>query len=294
MRRLLIVGCGDVVRRVLPRLVRRWRVIALVRETEPGLRALGVKQIRGDLDRPETLRRLAGIADAVLHSAPPPNQGTADPRTRRLLAALQRGGSLPPRRLAYIGTSGIYGDCGGDLVAETRAPRPTNARAHRRADAERQLRRFGVRSGCAVSLLRAPGIYAADRLPLDRLHRGDPVLRAEDDVFTNHIQADDLGRACLAALVRGRPNRAYNASDDTCLTMGAWYDTLADAFALARPPRVTRAEAEARLGAASLSFMRESRRLDNSRLKRELGLVLRYPTVHAALAELAAPPAPSA
>lgn len=287
MRRLLIVGCGDVVRRVLPRLVRRWRVIALVRETEAELRALGVRQIRGDLDRPQTLARLAGLADAVLHSAPPPGEGAGDPRTRRLLAALQRGGSLP-RRLVYIGTTGVYGDCGGAPVAETRPTRPGNARAQRRADAERRLRRFGIASGCSVSLLRAPGIYAADRLPVDRLRRGDPVLRDEDDVYTNHIEAGDLGRACLAALTRGRPNRAYNTCDDTHLKMGDWFDTLADTCGLPRPPRATRAEAATRLSAASLSFMRESRRLDNTRLKRELGLRLRYPTVHALLAELAA------
>jgi nucleoside-diphosphate-sugar epimerase len=283
MRRLLIVGCGDVVRRALPELVRRWRVYALVREPDASLRAFGVVQIRGDLDRPATLRRLAGIAQAVLHSAPPPESGAADPRTRRLLAVLRSGRSLP-RRLVYIGTSGVYGDCRGERVPETRPARPASARGQRRADAERQLRRFGVESDCTVSLLRAPGIYAADRLPLDRLRRGDPVLRPEDDVYTNHIHAEDLGRACIAALERGRAGRAINASDDTALRMGEWYDKLADAFALPRPPRVARDEAERRLSPATLSFMRESRRLDNMRLKRELRLRLRYPTVDAGIA----------
>lgn len=278
MRRLLIIGCGDVVRRVLPELVRRWRVYALVREPDAELHALGVLQICGDLDRPATLARLAGLAHAVLHSAPPPEGGTADTRTRHLIAALRRSRSLP-RSLVYIGTSGVYGDCRGALVAESRPLRPRTARARRRADAERTLRDFGRASHCRVSILRAPGIYAADRLPLERLRRGDPVLLAEEDVYTNHIHAEDLGRACLAALHNGRPNRAYHASDDSAVRMGDWFDRLADAFALPRPPRVTRAEAERRLPAVMLSFMSESRRLDNARLKSELKLALRYPTV---------------
>lgn len=283
MRRLLIVGCGDVVRRALPQLVRRWRVLALVREAEAALRAQGVVQIRGDLDDGATLKRLAGLADAVLHSAPPGEEGSADLRTRRLLAALRQGRSLP-RSLIYISTSGVYGDCGGEAVTETRPQRPRTARAHRRADAERQLRAFGRDSGCRVAILRAPGIYAADRLPLERLRRGDPLLAAAEDVYTNHIHADDLGRACIAALRRGRPNRVYHASDDSTLAMGEWFDKLADAFVLPRAPRLPRAELESRLSPLTLSFMRESRRLDNTRLTRELGLALRYPTVDAGIA----------
>jgi nucleoside-diphosphate-sugar epimerase len=280
---LLVIGCGDVVRRALPELTRRWKVLALVRSPEQALQALGVVQIRGDLDCPRTLRRLAGLADAVLHSAPPGESGTKDMRTRRLIAALKSGASLP-RSLVYISTSGVYGDCAGERIDETRTLRPRTARALRRVDAETQLRAFGRRSGCCVSLLRAPGIYAADRLPLERIRRGDPVLRAADDVFTNHIHADDLARLCVTALYRGRPNRAYNASDDSALAMADWFDRLADAFALPRPPRVSRGEAERVLSPMLLSFMNESRRLDNTRIKHELGYALRYPTVDAGIA----------
>jgi nucleoside-diphosphate-sugar epimerase len=282
VQRLLIVGCGDVVRRALPELTRRWRVYALVREREAELAALGVTQIVGDLDRPASLRRLAGIAHAVLHSAPPPERGETDTRTRQLIAVLQRG-SLP-RCLVYISTSGVYGDCGGVPVAEHRRVNPQTARARRRVAAERLLRRFGKTYDCRVSILRAPGIYATDRLPLDRLRRGLPVFNATEDVYTNHIHADDLARACVAALRRGRPGRVYNASDDSDLPMGEWYDKLADAFALPRPPRRSRAEVAAAVPSVVLSFMNESRRLENRRLKQELKLRLRYPTVDAGIA----------
>jgi len=282
VRNLLIVGCGDIARRALPGLLRHYRVVALVRERDETLSAYGVVQIVGDLDRPDSLRRLVGLADAVLHSAPPPPHGDRDTRTRNLIAALRRGRILP-RHLVYLSTSGVYGDCGGARIDETRTPRPQSSRGRRRLDAERQLRHLGSAGQCTVSILRVPGIYARDRLPLDRLRRGLPVLAANDDVITNHIHADDLAAICRTALTHGRPNRTYHASDDTTLAMADWYDLLADAFALPRPPRVGRDEAERRLPQATLSFMGESRRLDNGRLKRELGVRLRYPTVHAGL-----------
>ncbi len=289
MQRLLIIGCGDVARRALPALTRRYRVFALVRETvgaqSAELARFGVTRISGDLDRPATLARLAGLADLVLHFAPPPESSGCDTRTRHLIAALRRGKILP-RRLIYISTSGIYGDCAGAVIDETRSARPQTARALRRVDAEAQLRRWGRTPGApTVSILRVPGIYARGRLPVERIRRGDPVLSSADDVFTNHIHADDLARASLAALRRGRANRVYHACDDSGLPMADWFDAVADAVGLARPPRVSRAEAEKRLSPTVLSFMRESRRLDNARLKRELGLRLAYPDIVAGLVD---------
>ena len=280
--RLLIVGCGDVGERVLRLLAGRWPVLALSSSVArlPLLRALGARPLLGDLDDAATLGRLGGLADLVLHLAPPPSHGAHDTRTRALLQALARGGRV--RRLVYASTSGVYGDCGGARFDETRSPHPTTDRARRRVDAEAQVRAFGRRHGVAVSVLRIPGIYATDRVgghPRERLARGTPVLRDADDVYTNHIHADDLARACIAALLRGAPQRIYHASDDTELKMGAYFDLAADLCGLPRPPRIARADATAQLGPMLLSFMSESRRLDNRRLKNELRLRLRYPTV---------------
>ena len=289
---LLIVGCGDVGLRVLPLVQARWRVLALTSSPErlALLRARGAVPLLGNLDEPATLGRLGGLgrlADAVLHLAPPPGQGTTDPRTRALLAALARGGRV--RRLVYASTSGVYGDCAGARFDESRAAHPTTDRARRRVDAEAQVRWFGRSTGATVSVLRIPGIYAIDRPgghPRDRLQRATPVLAADEDVYTNHIHADDLARACVAALTRGRPQRIYHASDDTELKMGDYFDLAARLCGLPPPPRVTRAEAASTLGAMQMSFMSESRRLDNRRLKRELGLRLRYPTVEQGLLAL--------
>jgi nucleoside-diphosphate-sugar epimerase len=263
-------------------LVPRWRVLALTSSPERCalLRTAGALPLLGDLDVPGSLGRLGGVADAVLHLAPPPSQGTVDPRTRHLLQALARGGRV--RRVVYGSTSGVYGDGAGARFDETRAVAPASDRAARRVDAEGQLRWFGRRTGARVTILRIPGIYAGDRPgghPRDRLQRGTPALRAEDDVYTNHIHADDLARACIAALHRGLPQRVVHASDDTELRMGEYFDLAADLCGLPRPPRISRAEAALVLSPMQLSFMSESRRLDNRRLKQELRLRLRYPTV---------------
>lgn len=281
---MLIIGCGDVARRALPWLVRRYRVYAAIRSKQQRheLRALGVTPIRADLDVPRTLKRLAGLGGLVLHFAPPPEAGTRDARTRALAARLSAAKILP-QRLICISTSGVYGDCGGDWVSEERAIRPQTPRARRRADAEATLRHFGIRRGVAVSILRVPGIYAADRLPLARLERGDPLLRAEEDVYTNHIHADDLAAIACRALSRGRPGRVYNAVDDSAQKMGEYFDLVADHKGLPRPPRLPRAEVERRLSPAMLSFLGESRRLVNRRIKRELGVRLKYPNVASGL-----------
>ena len=280
MKRILIVGSGDVAQRALPWLTRRFRVYALVRQPEAAaaLRTAGALPLIGDLDDRSSLRRLAGLADAILHFAPPPASGEGDPRTKRLLAALGGGKSLP-QGVVYISTTGVYGDCGGEQVSETRPLRATTARARRRVDAEARLRRFGRRCGVRVAILRAPGIYAGDRLPLERLRRGDPVLAAEEDVHTNHIHAEDLARLACIALLRAPAGRVYNASDDSGLRMGAYFDAVADAFGLPRPERLSRDAIASRLSPLTLSFMSESRRLDNRRIKRELRVRFAYPTI---------------
>ena len=280
MRRLLVVGFGDIAQRMVPLLAGRWRVYALARDPRrfPLLRALGVTPVRGDLDRPETLAPLAGLAHDIAHLAPPPERGARDTRTAHLIAALAKGGSLP-QHFVYISTSGVYGDCGGALVAETRPLRPQTERARRRADAERQLRVWGRRSGVRVSILRVPGIYAADRLPLARLTRGTPALNADEDVYVNHVHAEDLARIVVAALQRGAPGRMYNAADDAPIRMGDYFDLVAERFGLPRPPRVNRVAAERLIAPHLLSFMSESRRLVNRRLKQELRVRLQFPTV---------------
>ena len=285
MRRLLIIGCGDVAMRALASLRERYRIYGLTRDRARAqlLRERGVVPVMGDLDIPASLGGLAGIAHDVLHSAPPPSQGLRDTRTAHLIATLGKAKSLP-QQLVYISTSGVYGDCAGDLVEETRTPHPQTERARRRVDAEGQLRDWGRRSGVRISILRAPGIYANDRLPVKRLAAGMPALLAEEDSYSNHVHADDLARMAVAALRFGHAGRMYNASDDTVLKIGDYFDLVADHCGLPRPPRLSRADASMRIPPVALSFMNESRRLSNRRIKTELRFRFRYPTVHDGIA----------
>ena len=286
MRRLLIVGCGDVALRTACLLHGRYRLYALSHSAQRHdlLRRHGIIPLPGDLDHPDTLSRLAGLSHDILHCAPPPSEGVHDSRTGHLIRALGRSGRIP-QRLVYISTSAVYGDCAGEVVDERRPVRPQSERARRRVDAERLLRAWGRRSGVSVIILRVPGIYAADRLPLERIRAGTPALAQPEDAYTNHIHADDLARIVIVALSRGRAGRAYNAADGSWLKMGDWFDLVAHSFRLPLPPRVSRKEAEGRIPESLLSFMRESRRLSNRRLREELRVRLRYPSVQDGLAE---------
>jgi len=283
---VLLVGCGDVGLRVARNLGERVRLLALTSNAArvPELRARGITPLVGDLDEAASLVRLSGLATRVIHLAPPPGSDWQDPRTQKLLAVLRR--RSPVQSLVYGSTSGVYGDCQGEVAIETRAVNAETARAQRRVDAELRVRHFGRSSGVRVSSLRIPGIYAPDRAggtPRERLAKGTPVLQASDDVYTNHIHADDLARACVAALWRGKPQRVYNVNDDTCLKMGDYFDLAADLYGLPRPPRVSRLGAQEQLPLILLSFMGESRRMDNTRLKKELCLKLNYATVNLGL-----------
>lgn len=292
--RVLIVGCGDVGQRAAKVLgaggagrSARVSVSALTSSQEriADLRARGIRPLFGNLDDAASLRRLAGVFRRVLYLAPPPGEGEAgaqwwrDARSENMVRALRL--RALPAALVYASTSGVYGDCEGALVSESRPVAPATPRAHRRVNAELAMRHLG-RAGARVSILRVPGIYGLDRpngTPVARLQRGTAVLTAKDDVYTNHIQADDLARASVVALWRAKPQRVYNVSDDTDMKMGDYFDLAADMFGLPRPPRVARDAAKEQLPVTLLSFMSESRRLDTSRMRKELRVALHYPTV---------------
>jgi nucleoside-diphosphate-sugar epimerase len=280
---LLIVGCGDVGLRVAALLRGRWRLLALTSTPRrvAELHAAGIMTLAGNLDQPQTLQRLRhGLADRVLHLAPPQRNGLADERTRALLNMLAQQSKV--KHLIYGSTTGVYGDAQGRWLTETQGVNPETERAQRRVNAETQVRRFGLLHNVNITILRIPGIYAFNRAgghPRERLAKGSPVLTACDDVYTNHIHADDLARAIVASLYRGGPQQTFNVCDDTDLKMGDYFDLAADLCQLQRPPRISRDQAQQTLPAMQFSFMSESRRLHNQKLKKVLRFKLLYPTV---------------
>ena len=281
--RILIIGCGDIGLRVAKQLVRHYKVFALTSQASrfAELRAVGATPLLGNLDEPNSLWRLSAIAETVIHLAPPQNRGRLDQRTRNLTRILsQRPNQV--RRLIYVSTTGVYGNHSGAHVRETTPVQPESERAWRRVDAERVLRLWAPSHGVSLTILRVPGIYAMDRLPLERIEAKTPALVPEEDAYSNHIHSEDLARLVCAAVYHGKPQRVINACDGGETKMGDYFDQVADAFALARPPRLPAQELQSLVSPMLWSFMRESRRVMNPRLS-ELKTVLRYPSVAAFL-----------
>ena len=230
------------------------------------------------LDQPGSLARLARLAPVIVHLAPPQSAGVTDQRTRHLAAVLPSKATL-----VYMSTTGVYGDCGGQFVDETRVPNPQNARAQRRVDAEQTLRAWARRSGSRLSILRVPGILRPDRLPIERLTRAFPHCRRRTTCIPTISMPTSLARIVALALTRGAPCRVYHAVDDSCMKMGEYFDAVAQQFDLPKAPRLPRAELKSRVSPMLWSFMAESLRLSNRRIKSELGVVLRYARVADAL-----------
>jgi nucleoside-diphosphate-sugar epimerase len=258
------------------------RLLALTSSSQrvETLQRSGITPMLGNLDQAQTLRRLAGVATHVVHMAPPPLEGHTDPRTRALVLAL-RLRSLPSA-VVYGSTTGVYGDCAGEWIDETRRLQPLSARAQRRVNAQDWVNHLGKSGFPRTQVLRIPGIYAIDReggTPRERLLRGTPVLQAKEDVYTNHIHADDLARATVLAMWRGKPLRPMNICDQANMKMGDYMDSVAAMWGLAKPPRISREQANLQLSPMVMSFLNESRRIRADRMTQELRLRLHYPTV---------------
>lgn len=303
--RIALIGFGDVAKRTFaqraacpsarhgPRfvLVSRSPLSASPSALRDTLRSMRSHALVVDVDHDAALRRLLRITNASIIYVPTAELSTKqshhDRRARRLAAAYRTLTRRTP--IVYLSTTGVYGHHHDAVVDEMARCKTTQARSLRRLDAERQLRPLGAH------VLRVPGIYGHDRLPIARLQARQPALRPDDDVFTNHIHADDLAHAAWIALFRGKPGRITNAVDQTRMKMGEYFDAVADATGLPRPPRVRRDElnALAQQGAIHpmmMGFMADSRRVTTRRLQQELGVRLRYPTVQDALKTLQGPP----
>lgn len=279
-----IVGFGDIGRRV----GRLWcatgiRVYGLARsdEKQGQMQELGIYPLQADLDTPATLANLPFADSLVYWFAPPPRTGRTDPRMQNLLAAFNLQGK--PRRIIAISTTGIYGDRQGALVSEDMPPNPQVDRAYRRLDMETELGHWGEQHGVPIIILRVGGIYGPDRLPLQRIKDGVPVLKAQLAPKTNRIHADDLAQVCMAAATKPMGSRIYNVSDGQDSNMTEYFFSLSDYFGLPRPPEVDWIEAEQTISQGMLSYLRESRRMDTTRMQQELGVKLIYPTLQQGL-----------
>jgi len=282
---VFVVGCGYVGHRLARRLRADGCSVTALTHTPVNvsqLQTAGIHPVEGDLDNVATLANLPMVGTALYYFAPPPPRGVVDSRMAAFCQAVRA--SNLPRRIVLISTTGVYGDCHGEWIDETRPEAPQADRARRRVDAEERLRQWSATTGVPIVILRVAGIYGPGKLPLARLKAGEPVLREAESPFSNRVHVDDLVTVCRAAMERGRPGAVYNVADGRPTTMTDYFNHVADAFHLPRPPQVGHEEAPQQMSDGMMSYLAESKRIGNRLLRTELAVSLRYPDLASGLA----------
>jgi len=285
MQQILIIGCGDIGKRV----ARLWietggNIFALIRKIEQAnqLRDMHIDPVIGDLDYPDTLAKLPVKDTLIYYFAPPPDNGYDDPRLVNFINHLKN--NDPPSKLVYISTTGVYGDYHGEWVTERSPVNPKNPRSKRRLAAEKILKTWQEHTAIPVVILRVAGIYGPGRLPIERINSGQPVLNEKVAPYSNRIHSDDLARICVAAarhILDGY--HIYNVSDGHPTTMTDYFNHVAMHAGL-KPPRIlTMEEAAHEFSPMMLSFLKESKRVDNRKILQELGITLLYPDLETGL-----------
>ncbi|ALG68288.1 SDR family oxidoreductase [Beggiatoa leptomitoformis] len=285
MQDIFIVGCGYVGLRLAQTVLaedEECAVMALVRSTESNrrLQEADIMTVPGDLDRPSFLTELPTEQTILYYFAPPPATGITDPRITHLLNAFSP--TELPAKIVYISTTGVYGDCGGDWVTEARPTNPQTDRARRRVDAENTLTQWCDKQKIPLVILRVAGIYGAGRLPIERLKQKTPVLAEALSPFSNRIHVDDLVEVCLIA-GDSDVTGIFNVTDGNPTTMTDYFNHVADALKLPRPPVVDKAAAQTELSTEMLSYLAESKRISNEKMRTVLEVELFYPDLKSGL-----------
>ena len=284
LKDVLIVGCGDIGVRVARQVQQAGgNVIGLARsEASAGrLLALGIDPVIANLDDAASLNALPTAGKLIFYFAPPPGGGPFDSRMRNFCQAVDSG--QVPAKIVYISTSGVYGDCLGEWVTEQTPINPQTSRAQRRADAEATLSEWARRHALPVVILRVTGIYGPGRLPLARVQQGHPILREEESPPTNRIHADDLADVCIRAAEKAVDGDIFNVSDGQPGTMTQYFNTVCDLLGLPRLPQIDMQEARQVMNPMMLSYLTETRRMDNRKMMEQLGVTLMYPDLSSGL-----------
>ncbi len=278
-RKRHIFGCGDIGRRVGARYLNEGQKVEGWVKSELSLgqgRQVGLNMHQVDFDHFPLDCQFDSASDKhFFWFTPPPTEGHEDTRLAAFLACLKDVGY----RLVLISTTGVYGDCQGRVIDESEPLKPLAARARRRAHAEKIAQSWAKKTASELIILRVPGIYAVDRLPLKRLQRGEPIIVESQAPWTNRIHADDLAMMCHKAMENGPAYAVYNASDSQPSNMTDYFNQVADFAGLPRPEQISASEAQERLGAGMLSYLKESRRVNSDKIVAELKITLRYPNL---------------
>jgi len=285
MHAITIIGCGDIGQRVAKRCQQQSmpvRGMVMTADSAKSLKQQGIEPIRANLDEPETLNSISYSGHTVFYFAPPPRLGNQDTRMANWLASMQSDDL--PEKVVLISTTAVYGDTEGNWISEQSPLNPGTERGLRRLDAERRLFDWAQENSLEAVILRVPGIYGPGRLPRDRIEKGLPVLNESECGYTNRIHSEDLAMICMVAAETAASGEIYNVTDGHPGTMTDWFNQVADFLSLPRPPQISMQQAEQEMSAGMLSYLKESRRIDNSKMLKELNVKLQYETINKGIA----------
>lgn len=284
MNEYTIIGCGDIGLKVAEELLKQDCSVQATVHFQEGagtLESLGIMPLVANFDYQDEIPDLPLHGRKIFYTMPPQGGGSSDYRMLNFCRRLSAENC--PERVVYISTSGVYGDCGGELVTEERPLNPQTTRAKRRVSAETQLREQAEKLGFALIILRVTGIYGPGRLPISQLTKGHEVLKPEDAPLTNRIHSQDLARVCLAAMEKGEHGDIFNVSDGHPSSMSHYFMSVAELYNLPQPRQLGLAEAEKTMNPLTLSFLKESRNMSNRKMLDKLDIELLYPTLEKGL-----------
>jgi nucleoside-diphosphate-sugar epimerase len=279
-----IIGCGDIGFRVAKELIKQGYQVQATIHFEEGTvvpQSAGIRTIVANFDYQEDVPDFILHGQNVFYFMPPQGGGSSDYRMLNFCRKLSTDNC--PSRLVYISTSGVYGDCGEELVTEETPVNPQTTRAKRRVSAENQLREQAEKLGFELIILRVTGIYGPGRLPISQLKKGHEVLRPEDAPRTNRFHSVDQVRICLAAMEMGEPGDIFNVCDGEESSMSHYFQSVAKLYDLPQPKQLSWAEAERVMNPLTFSFLKETRRMSNRKMLEKLEIELLYPTLEAGL-----------
>ena len=289
MSDIQIIGCGYIGKKVANLLLKKNINPLCLVHTEQSVSKcndLGLKVKQFELDQ-----KGLGLSENDQHKlvkgniayfSPPPPKGKVDTRMEHFLEVL-KSAPAKPGKILLISTTGVYGDCSGEWIDETRPLNPMADRAYRRANAEEQLKRYCEKNNIEYVIFRVPGIYAADKLPIKRITSGEPIVNAADSGYTNRIHAEDLSRFCVEALMSDTPSGVYNCCDGHPSTMNDYFMRVADAFGIERPREISLMQAQQELSKGMLSYLAESKRISNKKLTTHFKTLFVYSNLQAGL-----------
>jgi nucleoside-diphosphate-sugar epimerase len=272
-----IAGYGDGFERIVGTVRGAERAAVLNAHLSGRLRAL---VFDGKSPTPE-LRHAVAEAEAALISIPQDEHG--DPVLRTFANEFAHARHL--RALVYLSTVGVYGDHGGDWVDEDTPADPVTPRARNRHAAEQAWQDFGKSRGIAVAVLRLAGIYGPGRNALTQIARGDRRRVVKPGQVFNHVHVDDIAQAIDAALAQ-QAHGIFNVADDEPAPAADPLTFAAGLLGVPPPLEIPYEQAAPSMSPMARSFWQECRRVKNDKLKRELGVALRYPTYREGLSAL--------